>query len=483
MLKSFSFCLGFTILLYSTIIGQEQLGIRLENYSGINSIFLNPAGYATSPYNWDINLVEASQFIQNNYVYLENSSLLSLLGGDEPYVYGPINRLRDVPREGLVLDYYEDGKSRYGFANTSIVGPSFFVRLNENHAFGLFSRARLSASVTGIPTQLSYYQFNSDVGRNGFTIKKGLANLMSWSEFGINYTYKKETADGILAIGVHLKSLNGYESAYVFNTEPLEIAKTGIDSVKSSAGAIEYGFTNTLFQMDNEEYQLQKNGSGIGIDLGIVFTSGYSEFDDYKWRFGISLLDIGKITFNRNAELHELSTDKDVFFGGTHYEQYNEIEEWGTALKNFSYQISGDSLGSFRENKFSNWLPTALSFQADYNISRGVYVNATALQSVPFARNAINRSSLFALTPRYESKWFSLSLPISLYNYNIFRTGLAMRLGFLYFGSDDIGSILSRYDFSGTDFYVGIKLFPFFSLNGGNGSRTNKNGDIRCYQF
>ena len=58
---------------------QEQLGMRLSNYSGINGTMLNPAFNVTTPLRWDINVVAAGAFIENNYIYIKDANLFSVL--------------------------------------------------------------------------------------------------------------------------------------------------------------------------------------------------------------------------------------------------------------------------------------------------------------------------------------------------------------------------------------------------------------------
>ena len=464
---------------------QEQLGIRSDNYLGINGNTLNPANSATTPFNWDVNLLELDFFIKTNYVFFENSSLLSLLNNDQDYIYGPNNRRRDVPREGLILDYYDDNTERYGFSNYNIMGPSFFVRLSPRSSIGLITRGRAVASVTGIPPELSYYQFNSTIGQAGFTMQESVTAILAWGEIGVNYVHQIETSNGQLSLGGTVKLLQGYEGSYVFNDIPIELSRLDGDSIQSSSGAIEFAYTSSL--LDTEDYEFALNGTGIGLDLGAVYTIGGESAIDYKWKFGLSVLDIGRIKFTQNAARHAVSTDKPVSFGGPEYREFNRISETEDALRYFSSQVLGDSMASFQGNEFSVILPTAFSIQVDYKLKESIFINATILQGVPFGRNGLRRANLIGITPRIEKAWYGLSLPVSYYNFDQFRVGAALRLGPLFMGSSDLGSIFQRSDLSGTDFYVGIKIHPgLFGSSGGGSAGLNKSKSgigPRCYKF
>ncbi len=469
-------------LLYSNSFSQAQLGIRNDNYAGINSVLLNPAGYINTPFDWDVNLVEGSIFAENNYAYFVNSSLLSLLSNDEDYVYGPDNRKRDIPVQGLILDYYEDNAERYAFMNASILGPSFYARFSPNIAGGFLIRMRSAGSVTGIPDDLSFYKFNELLAEESFTMQEAKANLLSWREIGLNLLHQKETASGTLGIGVNLKFLQGYEGAYVFNETPLELSNLPFDSIQSGPGSVEFAYTTT--SIDGDDFRLSKNGRGVGIDLGFTYAFGQADDDVYQWKLGVSVLDIGKINFDQNARFHKISTDTSAIFGGSEYRAYDNIHETEAALQHFSFQVLGDSLASLQGSQFSMWLPAAVSFQFDYYIANSFFVNATVVQGVPLAKTAVSRANLIGITPRYETRWIGVAAPVSFYNFDQLRFGLAARLGPLHLGTDNLMSILGRSDFSGTDFYMGLKLNPFGkNIRLGNGQRGNGGGGPRCYEF
>ena len=469
-------------------IGQEQLGANFDNYMGINMTTLNPAGHMNTPFNWDVNLLEFDFFARTNYVFFANSSILSLLTSTEPFVYGPDNRKRDIPEEGLLLDYFDDGKERYGFANLSLMGPSLFFRLNANNSIGLITRVRGMGSVIGIPDGLSFYQFNSTIQQPQFTMEKARASVTNWSEIGLNFLHQREFGDGQLGIGVTLKYLIGHEAAYVFNEIPIELTRLEEDFIASSSGAIEFGYTSST--LTDESYQVPNNGVGLGVDLGINYTFGDGYNGSYKWKIGASILDLGAINFNQNAKIHFAETNIPVEFGGPVYKELDFLDT-ETALQYFSFQVFGDSSTTLVDNRFNQLMPTSISLQADYNIAPSVFITGVIVQGAPLNKNAIYKANLLAVVPRFESRWFSASLPISYYHFKKFRVGLSGRLGPLFMGTDDLGSMVTKSDLAGTDFYIGLKLNPFSSnglFDGANsggliGGNSGGGRGARCYKF
>jgi len=82
------------MLLPSVAFLQEQLGLRLENYAGVSSIPLNPAGNLTNPLRWDVNLVGAGMFWSNNYAFIKKTNTLDLINnaGDAEFILARCGR-------------------------------------------------------------------------------------------------------------------------------------------------------------------------------------------------------------------------------------------------------------------------------------------------------------------------------------------------------------------------------------------------------
>jgi hypothetical protein len=67
------------------------------------------------------------------------------------------------------------------------------------------------------------------------------------------------------------------------------------------------------------------------------------------------------------------------------------------------------------------------------------------------------KNSSMVLAPRFEHKWFELSMPISsFHNYTEFGLGSFIRIHSIYFGTDNILSAFRASKYSGMNFYMGI---------------------------
>ncbi|MEM9143056.1 MAG: DUF5723 family protein, partial [Bacteroidota bacterium] len=118
-------------------------------------------------------------------------------------------------------------------------------------------------------------------------------------------------------------------------------------------------------------------------------------------------------------------------------------------------------------NEINMSLPTVMRLSADWSFTKNLFVNLAtniALTSTSnTGRNAI--ANEVRLTPRYESRVFSLFSPVRLVQGHGMLWGLGFRLGPLYVGS---GSILSNAligDIEGGDVYAGLKIPGLKSRN------------------
>ena len=117
-----------------------------------------------------------------------------------------------------------------------------------------------------------------------------------------------------------------------------------------------------------------------------------------------------------------------------------------------------DPNASYSGNKIKVFLPTALSVQADYRITRNWYAGAVLIQPVKMGNSFIRRPAQVALIPRYESAMFEFSVPLSLYDYRYPRMGASVRYRIFTIGTDDLLALAGMVNFTGLDFYFGIKF-------------------------
>ena len=462
-----------------SLSAQEQLGIRLDNYGGINTVLLNPANGTQSPFLWDINLAKAAVFVSNNYVFIENKNVFDILQSLpqlEAVLRSDMEEATDLTAETLVIDFFDNQRKRYFATAIGVMGPSALVQLPNQQSLGLFTRFRTAFLAQSVSTTLSYYTYYNRPFEETFSIFPFQGTAMSWTELGLHYGKNFDTYDGKVGIALNARLLQGHEAVYFQNDSRIRYTKFPGDTISTNKVDVRFGWTNSNTESDS--FNLERNGSGFAVDLGFNYLLGTYN-DTYRWKIGLSLIDIGYIRFNKNAQQHQAQRDSLIFYAFEDYETFTEVSDIDELVALFSEQTLGDSEASFVADQFSVLLPAAFSLQLDFAFAKNLYLNATAIQRLNFQKASLHRGNLLALTPRFESRWISAALPLVVYNMNHFRIGAAVRLAFLTLGTEHLGSLFTRSNLSGTDFYVALKINPFKTNFGGKGQKRNKN-KVKC---
>ena len=155
------------------------------------------------------------------------------------------------------------------------------------------------------------------------------------------------------------------------------------------------------------------------------------------------------------------------------------------AIKRFNQTTFGRPNATLRGNNFALSLPTSMVFQADFAVLPTFFINGLLVQRLPSANRGLSRDNVLAVTPRFETRWFGASLPLSILNYQQVRIGFAARLAFLTIGTDNLGSFLGQKRLYGSDIYAALTISPFKigKLAGGGGFRSRGGKDAKCYRF
>ena len=462
------------ITISQVAFAQEQLGLRVEKYGGINSILLNPANMAHSPFRWDFNLVEAGAFFENSYAHFRDVNTGGALRGMESAeVAADYDNESQIPANALILDFNESTYKKFVFANGSIMGPSFAFRLDSGHSFGFVARLRTVISSRGIPHEMSYRKFDDTRFLENIYIDPFQVAGMAWNEFGVNYAYSMETAGGYLNIGGTFKLLRGYEGFYWKLNEMTDVIQIPGDTLNLTGVSFDYGFTDS--NAGGDDFETSIAGKGLGIDLGINYVI---DKEVGLTRLGAGLIDIGRIKFD-GAQNHQINTGLSADFIP---EDYNG-DDLVAMTEVLSHQLLGDSLASVNGNTFPIWLPAGLTLQGDYYFTEYLGANVTVVKGLPLGEFAVKRGDMLALTPHFSHRWFSASLPVVLYNWRRLNFGLSMRLAFLSFGTDNLGSFFGKRQFTGSDFYIGLKINPFQLNRGSGGGGSQRGKGVKCYEF
>ncbi len=434
-------------------------GVVNGNYAGISSTLINPTGMLHSKLYLDVNVVTADVFFENNAFYIHRAD------------YRPVAFLRssdNLPEYGkddLPFDYYRNTGRKNIHLSTYVMGPSFSVSRRDD-AFGFRTAFRTVVSARDIPYEIipfSYEGLNYEPLHNiNFNNDEMVITGMSWMETAFSYarTIYRRGPDHISG-GLSAKALFGMAGAYL-NLENLDYIVNNDSTLNLRNIRGELGFSTT--SLPGEQFL---NGRGFAFDLGLSYVkkrSGYSgnirgnlckqPYEEYRYRIGISLLDLGMMRFSGDAQQHAYD-DVGIFWEHVDTVDFRGLDPFARMV---SSQLYGDEYASLRGERISMVLPAAFSLQYDHHFPGDWYLNGTVVLPMMNGVSAIYRPAQLAVTPRYETRYLEFSMPVSLYDFRYPRAGLAARFWFFTIGSDNLLGFFNLTDFTGLDLYVSLKF-------------------------
>jgi hypothetical protein len=436
----------FLLFSYSTF-SQDNLGIAGSTRAPINTVWNNPSTIVDSRAFIDFQLTGINAFVKNDLVYLRGGQLS--IANFDTMTTVPL-RKQNTPYSGLV--------------DVQVGGPSIAFAVKQ-HAFAISTSARVMADVRGIPVK-AY-----DWAQNGFdapneknklnTIRNVRTNALAWGELGLTYgTIIQRQGYSMTQGAITVKRLFGYAGAGV-RLDSWTYRILDNNSIETQEFIGQYGF--------NDPTTAMINGKGWGADIGITHKFRFKHSEDYqphspctdgdyRYRIGISLIDVGRINFTEPFYTNNFSQNQSTMWEDYQGTQADDIEDVDSLLNN-NFQL-------VKENgymtKYTMLLPTAISAQADFNLIGNLYLYGVITHGVPWLNQlGVQRSSYLGIAPRWETKRFEASLPLSLYQYKRPQVGLCLRLNSIILGSDDLGALLFKKDIYGADFYLSVKYTIF----------------------
>ena len=420
----------------------------------------------------DFQIVGGGVYFNNNFVYGRNTSVR--------------HAIQD--RDNLSEDDlgYAVNRAPYHVYNRNFVQSLIGVWSQGDHAVGISFGGYSYIDARKIDETIGRFIENGVANYTAqhlidYQFNKFRANALAYGEAKISYayTFKKERQDMLMA---------GFSFKKIF-----PVVGSGI-SIRN----LDYNVNNdTVLHVDRlvADFMVQPNPGfnmrgGWGLDLGFTYQKmkgvarnyypnskkGSCKRLFYKYKVGVSILDLGYAKFPENSITY-VGYELNPFDILNYADIQADIE---TFPEQFIENESSPDQGFINKpHKMS--LPTSLSVQFDYNLWKNlVYVNATWVHGIPPFRWAFGprRAHSLSVTPRFESKWFDLALPLSLYEYRYPQLGASLRLWFLTIGTDKLINMVSRTDVYGADIYFHLK-WPITRNPKCKFKGKNKNGGFR----
>jgi len=479
--------LGFFSL--GNLKSQHSLGLLVGDYNTPYAYSLNPAltrgNLANRAY---INWWGTSLSLDNNFMkYNAPFRLSNWVNNDFPAENVNANGTLAFKQSWLPTDLtVKDWKLNY---LNEVYGPSIFIPINNIGGFGFGVRGISGFSVNGLNGDMGgvfrYGLGDSAVGGlrslRGKNVNQGefSINTEKYQEWFMSFAgYTQPDAVNSMRWGFTAKFLMGMGMAHlgsdnlsfsVKNDQVVDVQQlnarffhTNDQSVASTMSA-PFGLKFDLI-----------NGAGAGMDLGFMYEyrpnanrinnsisfCDREKFEQYKWKFGASLTDLGFISYDgRGTEIISIANtsykvDPDI----VNALQYNQGQDRFDKIDDkFFNQLNANAV-----NSFFSYSPTALNVQFDNALNNHFHIGGYWTQSLKTKNSVgLRRSSYLSVVPRWQGETIEIGLPITAsYDYNKMNLGLYGRFGPLIVGSDNLvglGQFINNDNYSGGSFYFGFR--------------------------
>lgn len=443
-MKKLLYFLLFLLLLNLQSEAQSFLPFATSNYAGITGVHIQPASIADSRYKFDM------------AIFSTDASFYNTFYGIDPYMLSHPKLLKDLDfKDPKYVTRNMNGADKTGIVSETQDIFSFMVTLSEKDAIAFTPSVRSIINIDNMTESLAVLIDQLDKETNLWDIKLKNENLNaqlnSWVEYG--FTYARVLMDKekhFLKAGATMKINQGLGSGYLFMKDlNYEVSDTSTVSLYNTY--TNYGTSDNLNQ--DFTYHFDANPS-LSFDLGVVYEyrpdwmkykydmDGKTNLwrrdqDKYLFRIGFTASDLGSVRYRRNPDSKDFMAN---------------VNNLDLSTTNIS---SIDDLNHFIDSaftvydvpdKYTQRLPISLSMQADVRISEGFYVNFTPFIALNRGNNVVNKVhyiSTYNLTPRYDKKWFGVSVPVQYNSFKQWNIGFGLRVGPLWLGSNDIFSILA----------------------------------------
>ena len=487
-MKSFRFVFWFFVLAGFLFEGpaysQEMLGVTLGNYSGVNGLLLNPSSMTGAKTYLDINLVALDVFVQNNFLYMNKNEYQLTNFFKSGNALPSHTELYGTEIRNFYT--YANKNVRDGFVQLRINGPGAML-VYGNHAFAITTGLRSVVSFKNAPYELANFAYLglNYVPQHNINYKDNRpfkAGEMAWAEVGVSYayTFHARNFDKITA-GITIRRLFGYTGLYMKGNR-VDYVVPNDSTISIHNMNAQFGYSLPIDYDKNGTWNDKLfTGHGFAGDIGVTYTrlSGiYSEdyfttlcsqqYNDYLYRLGVALIDIGAIRFNTHSEKYSID-DKSSYWDNVESFKFQDIHQF---MDTVSYKFYGNNTASYRGNSFYMWLPSALSIQFAYHYYKNWYVNATLIYGFDLSPASVSRPTEIAITPRYETRGFEANLPVSFYDWNKLRIGLSLRYYYVTIGTEKLGQFFRISNFTGLDLYIAMHFF----IDKGNCPNTRQKG-------
>ena len=442
---------------------QSFNAIHGSNYAGALGASNNPASIVNTPYKWDITLFAVQYRTITNAIKGRNFPSF-LMQPNSPFI-------------GSAGDF---SRKAAGNFNIRLINARIALDKSRAIAFGINLHAYTQAtssplnyndSVRGPRTFLFYNAQNRELS----------ANLAGSAWMEVFATYGRtlfDRSNDRLNAAITVKMLKGLSGAFV-DVRGLRVEKTTTDDVdiySAVNGVASYGYSANLESSThsnglsaNPADLFRKSKMGLAIDLGIEYLikeDGFNDVfadnsNDYLWKIGASLLDLGWNNYAYSSQSRTVSSLKDGVTGLVLQEKFGRVKNISAFNDSLSTIINQSALNT---GNFSIMNPARLKINVDRYLYGSFYINGDLsinLSSLAAHDNLyVQESKVLTITPRWETRTFGFYLPMQYNRQGNVWIGGALKAGPLLLGTHNLLNSFSKNNNISGGAYLALIIRP-----------------------
>ncbi len=455
-------------------------GIPTGKHAGVIGTTVNPAFTNHLSGGTDLLVFSFSMNILNNGFYLDpkpitsyvNPNIVSSITGKSTNgesINEKFDRIYNIRRDLKT--------SNYIFADAAIYGPSFLINFN-NHSFGLTTAFKAGSNTVRLPREMALFLLkgaNSDdlIGKET-NLNRVSSNTMVYTDIAFNYSFKlKENLRYNHRFGINLHYLNGINSIIFQDNNSSKWSFIGDSSIYFRNSDFNFNYAATKTSDIGE--LMAGRGNGFAFDIGYTLTKKKKgrptrttvcpnirnlgrvrEYQEYKWRFGISLMDIGFIRFNEQT-----STNTFINAEGVSKNLDQSFYKGVFALERaLIFDFAGNpSTTHIQSNSITQYTAARLNLTLDIALKNNWYVNFANTQRIPMPTDFyMKATNIFSATIRREKDKGGIYIPINLIEYQTPSVGFAFKSGPFFMGTNHIFELIGLRNIKGLDLFFGLKF-------------------------
>lgn len=370
-----------------------------------------------------------------------------------------------------------------GWGRAALSGPGFSFKPDQKSTVTISTRMRILANYWNIDSRIlaEIGEARKNMHEYPYALDPSVkmkSNIGALSDIGLSFnrllvSKNRNRLYGAVTIryiaGIAHSTLDIQNLSGVVNLN--HIGTTSF--LSASKGNIQTRTSGRLFNDFSVGNWFNGGKGSVSSDLGLVYEFRPRPEQPYKYRIGVSVVDIGRVRYTADSvwsktyTAHIPATETGLYFNSNFSNSsFSETARVFDRYKSFFTNTGKDS------RNYHVSLPTNVQAFIDYSLSKQFSLNANVIVALTKKRdlNAFYFSNFASIAPRWSAKSLSLSVPLSYQEYGGFNAGVGLQWKNFFIASR---SLLTALDHTqNLDMHVGFSINNFHSRSKSRGVRS-----------